>query len=363
MVSRRVVIGGLAAGVAAAAGGAFVRTAVNRNMNSWNIEAGAPNTAHASSDNMNYRNLGKSGLKVSEVGFGAWGIGGNAYGTVERAESLRALARAEELGCNFIDTAMVYGDSEPLIGEFLKGRRSKWLVSTKYSGQKPGLEATLEEQLRRLGTDAVDLYMVHWVPSPRDHEIYEALHRVKKAGKARLVGFSLYTISDIRHVLKHTEADAMMVAFSLLDPDPFLAKLDAIRRSGIGVIIRSSLKEGFLTGKFKRDVTFPDPTDLRHSWSAEKIAATVDAAENFRFLEQEVGSMVLGAACYPLCFDATSTVVMGTKSEKHADTNFGVVPGTRLSAAALERIQSQQRSMGLFDRRGRLKDALAGLFS
>ena len=153
-----------------------------------------------------------------------------------------------------------------------------------------------------------------------------------------------------------------MVAFSLLDPDPYLATLHAIRESGIGVIVRSSLKEGFLTGKYNRDVKFPDPNDQRHKWTAEKIASTVDAAERFRFLEQDVGSMLVGAACYPLCFAETSTVIMGTKSAKHADTNFGIVPHKRLSLASLEKVQVLQRQMRLYDRKGRLVDAVRGIF-
>jgi aryl-alcohol dehydrogenase-like predicted oxidoreductase len=310
---------------------------------------------------MNYRTFGKSGLKVSEVSFGAWGIGGSAYGAVDRAESLNALARAEELGCNFVDTAMVYGDSENVLGEFLKGRRDKWLISTKYSGQESGLEATLNEQLRRLGVDAVDFYMVHWAPAADENQLYEALYRVKKAGKSRLVGVSLYTIGDIRHVLKQTEIDGFMVAFSLLDPDPFLAKLDVIRKSGVGVIVRSSLKEGFLTGKYKRNAQFPDPNDQRHAWTPEQIARTVDAAERFRFLEKEAGSMLVAAACYPLCFRETSTVSLGTKSSRHADTNFGAVPHARLSDASLKRIQALQREMGLFRRRDRLIDSVRSL--
>ena len=361
MVSRRVVIGGLVAGSAAVAGGSFVRAAFNRNMNGWTQTLPPAPTQAQANGMMNYRTLGKSGVKVSEVSFGAWGIGGSAYGAADRAESLNALARAEELGCNLVDTAMVYGDSELVVGEFLRGRRDKWLVATKFSGQSAGLEATLDEQLRRLGVDHVDLYMIHWVPSAGEEALYETLYRVKKAGKTRLVGFSLYTIADIRHVLANTEADALMVAFNLLSPDPYLAKLDAIRNSGIGVIVRSSLQEGFLTGKYKRDATFPDPNDQRHKWSAEKIAATVDAAERFRFVEQDVGSMLVGAACYPLCFDETSTVIMGTKSAKYADTNFGVVPSKRLSQATLQQVQSVQRQMRLYDRKGRLKDAIRGL--
>ena len=99
---------------------------------------------------MPYRRFGATGLQVSEVGFGAWAIGGKAYGSVDNAESLRALARAEELGCNLVDTAMVYGESEVVLGQFLKGRRDRWIVATKYSYQPAGMTATLEAQLRRL---------------------------------------------------------------------------------------------------------------------------------------------------------------------------------------------------------------------
>lgn len=362
MNSRRKVVAGIIGGAAVVAGGAFLRSALNRNLDGWSVGDTANGARPQAGGGMNYRTFGKSGVRVSEVGFGAWGIGGAAYGTVDRAESLAALARAEELGCNFVDTALVYGDSELVLGEFLKGRRDKWLIATKYSNQPGGLEATLDKQLVRLGVSHVDLYQTHWVPRRNDWSVYEDLYRVRKSGKARLVGVSLYSIADIDFVLRETDIDVFQVAFSLLDPDPFLAKLDLIRSSGVGVIVRSSLKEGFLTGKYRRDATFPDPNDQRHGWSAQQIAATVDAAENFRFLEEDVGSMTVGAACYPLCFDATSTVILGTTSVKHADVNFGIVPGKRLSQASLQRIQALQRRMGLFNWRGRIKDRLFTLF-
>ena len=92
---------------------------------------------------MPYRLLGRTGLKVSEVGFGGSGIGGAAYGAIDRRESLRTLARAEELGCNLADTSAIYGDSEIVLGSFLRGRRSRWILSTKYSYQPAGMTATL----------------------------------------------------------------------------------------------------------------------------------------------------------------------------------------------------------------------------
>jgi len=311
---------------------------------------------------MQYREFGSTDVKTSEVGFGAWAIGGTAYGAVDRQESLRALARAEELGCNFVDTALTYGDSELVVGEFLRGRRSKWLVATKYSGQKPGMEATLEAQLKRLRTESVDFYQIHWAPGRNEQELYETLYQLKKTGKARFVGVSLYSTKDIDYVLDHTNIDGFQVGFSLLDPDPFLARVERMRAARRAVVVRSSLKEGFLTGKFRRDATFPDPNDQRHTWSREQIESTVDAVERFRFLEQETGPMAVAAARYPLSFPETSTVILGTKTLAQADSNFGRVPGAVLLPAALKRIQELQSEMGLRSRRERVIEAIRRVF-
>lgn len=296
---------------------------------------------------MQQRQFGRTGLKVSEVGFGSWGIGGNGYGAVAREQSLHALARAEELGCNFVDTAMVYGEAERLLGDFLQGRRSNWIVATKFSGQSQGMTATLEEQLRRLKTDAVDLYQLHWVPRGKDEVLYEELAKLKAAGKTRFIGISLYTVQDIDRVLRRPEIDSLQLAFNLLEPDPFMARAAAIRDSGKAVIVRSALREGFLTGKFKRDSTFPDPNDQRHKWSPEQIARTVDQAERFRFLEAQAGSMAVAAARYPLSFPQVATVILGTKSPAQAESNFGKVSGARFSVETLGRIRDTQVELGL----------------
>jgi myo-inositol catabolism protein IolS len=299
---------------------------------------------------MPYRRFGATGLEVSEVGFGAWAIGGTAYGTVDRQESLRALACAEESGCNLVDTAMIYGDSELALGEFLRGRRSRWIVATKYTYQPGGMTATLEEQLTRLGTDTIDFYQLHW-PS-RDQGVYDELYRLKKAGKVRFVGASLYSSRDIDQVIDHSLLDGVQVPFSLLDPDPFLLRVDRLRRSGLAVLIRSTLKEGFLTGKFKRDAAFPDPHDMRHYWNAQQIATTVAQVERFRFLEADAGSMVRAAVGYPLSFPEVSTVLLGTKTSAQAASNFGQVPGARLSDASLHRIVPIQDELDAGHRRG-----------
>jgi myo-inositol catabolism protein IolS len=344
-VNRRTVLG--AAVAAGVAGGAWwmLRNRTPSLYRDLNIDA-APSEVGGQ---MRLREFGKTGLKVSEVGFGAWGIGGS-YGAVEKAQSLDALARAEELGCNFIDTAAVYGESENVVGEFLEGRRSRWILASKYSGQSQGMTALVEEQLKRLRTDVIDFYQLHWVPRGKDEALFDELARLKQAGKIRFAGVSLYSIGDIDFILGRDDIDGFQVAFNLLEPDPFLARAEAVRKSGKGVIIRSALREGFLTGKFNRDTKFTDPNDERSKLTQEEIAALVDRVERFRFLEQEAGSMVAAAARYPLSFPAVSTVIMGTKTVSQADSNFGTVPGKTLSPAALKRIHDLQIELGLGDR-------------
>jgi myo-inositol catabolism protein IolS len=298
---------------------------------------------------MPYRRFGSTDLRVSEVGFGAWAIGGKAYGRVDRQDALRALARAEELGCNLVDTAMTYGDSELVLGEFLRGRRSRWIIATKYSYQPAGMTATLEQQLVRLGTDVIDFYQLHWPPN--DPRVYDELYRLRKAGKVRFVGASLYSARDIDRAIDHTSIDGVQLPFSLLDPDPFLRRVARLRQSGLAVLIRSTLKEGFLTGKFQRNATFPDLNDQRHTWSAAQIAAMVDEVERFRFLAADTGSMMRAAVAYPLSFPEVSAVLLGTKTAAQAESNFGEIPGARLRTQDLRRILAVQDQLDAGGRR------------
>jgi aryl-alcohol dehydrogenase-like predicted oxidoreductase len=284
-------------------------------------------------------------MKVSEVGFGAWAIGGKSYGAVNREESLRALAKAEELGCNFVDTAEGYGDSESVLGEFLRGRRERWLVATKYSGQEDGIFATIERQLARLKIDTIDFYQLHWAPKDNERQLYDDLHRLKQSGKVRFIGVSLHNVEDIDYVLNHTEMDGLQIPFNLLEPNPYLARIEKIREMGIGIVIRSCLKSGFLTGKFTQNATFADPNDKRHKSSREDIINTVESVEKFRFLEKAAGSMLVVAARYPLSFPETSTVILGTKTASQAEANFGQVPGGVLSDHSMDQIRSVQNAM------------------
>jgi aryl-alcohol dehydrogenase-like predicted oxidoreductase len=194
---------------------------------------------------MRYRQFGRTGLEVSEVGFGAWPIGGQSYGAVDQAEALRALAVAEDLGCNLVDTAGVYGDSEHLIGRFLAGRRDRWIIASKYSAQPEGLVRTVDAQLRRMGLETIDFYQLHWVPR-RGEDLFDALQGLKASGKIRYAGVSLYTAVDIERVLQRNDLDGFQVACSLLDPEPLVPRAQRVRAAGLAVLVRSALRLGFL---------------------------------------------------------------------------------------------------------------------
>lgn len=296
---------------------------------------------------MNYRKLGTTELLVSETGFGAWAIGGESYGAVDRNESLRALAVAEELGCNFVDTAQVYGDSEQVIGEFLRGRRDKWIVASKYSATGDAMATAVERQLQRLQTDVIDLYQMHWVPRGKDRHLYDDLYRLKRDGKVRFVGVSLYNINDIDYVIDHTDIDTIQLPLNLLEPLPFRPRQAKIRRSGMGLIVRSCLKSGFLSGKYQPGASFPDPNDQRSKLREDELTTLFAQVERMRFLEQTTGSLALAAARYPLSFAETSTVILGTKTAEQARFNFGEVPGGQLEQATLAAVHRTQQQLGL----------------
>lgn len=296
--------------------------------------------------NVKYRKFGKTDMDISEVGFGAWGIGG-AYGELDPKIAISALSRAEELGCNFVDTAGVYGTSEEVLGQFLPSRKDRWYVATKYSGQPEGLIAKAESQLKTMGIDVIDFYQVHWAPTQEERELWDSLYELKTSGKARYVGVSLHWPEDIDNVLDNEELDGFQVAHSLLDPHPFRAKLGRIQEAGIGILCRSSLRNGFLTGKFKATDTFDDP--IRSSFTEEQIRETVEAAEHFRFLEETCGSMAIGAARFCLSYDVVSSLLLGTKTPEQADINFGQVPGEVLDEDTMAKIKALDEMVYAFD--------------
>lgn len=295
---------------------------------------------------MKYRKLGKTDYNVSEIGFGAWGIGGTMWIGASDKESLAALRRAIELGVNFIDTALVYGNghSEQLVGQVVRETRRKVYVATKVPPKNrlwpapPGIgieEAypidyfvrCAEESLRNLGIETIDLLQLHvWNPEwlHRD-EWRRALEEVKRQGKVRAFGISLnnHQPDTALGVIETDLIDAVQVIYNIFDQSPERTLFPACMRRNIGVLVRVPLDEGALAGRVTEKTTFPEG-DFRNNYFrgdrkkqvAERVAALV------RDLDLEDASELPEIALrFCLSHPAVSTVIPGMRTTRSVEAN------------------------------------------
>lgn len=290
---------------------------------------------------MNYRKLGKTGIDVSEIGFGAWAIGGDAWGPVEDENSIKAMERAIDLGITFIDTADVYGDgrSESLVAQVLKGRRDKLTVSTKgglmghhrdpkqgavYDRPAKVIEA-FNASLRRLETDYIDVYFCHiWWDNDQETDAFlQAFDRLKRDGKVRAVGVSTDGIEHIQHYNRNGGLDVVQLDYSILNRNPEKEVLPYLQEQQIGVVVRGPLKMGLLTGKFSTESTFPEG-DIRQNWPKEQwfqeSLRHVDGLRPLEGPEQTLGQLALR---FVLSHAAISVAIPGAKTPEQVEQNAG----------------------------------------
>ncbi|MEO6457061.1 MAG: aldo/keto reductase [Chloroflexia bacterium] len=288
---------------------------------------------------MEYRKLGRTGIQISEIGFGAWAIGGDAWGPVEDATSIAAMQRAFDLGITLVDTADVYGDghSEKLTGQAIKDRREEVILSTKgglmghhrdpqrepvYDSPQKVITA-LEESLRRLGTDYVDIYFCHiWWDKPEETEAFmEAFKAIKSAGKARAVGLSADNLDYIKHFNRDGDLDIVQLDYSILNRKPEQDILPYLQGEGIGVIARGPLQKGLLTGKFTSDTRFSEG-DIRKDWTGgEWFQGNLEKVERLRPLAGEGRTMAQLALRYVLSHPAVSAAIPGGKTPQQVEEN------------------------------------------
>lgn len=279
---------------------------------------------------MKYRILGRTGLSVSEIGFGAWAIGGMSYGPTRDEDSLEALATAWEHGVNFFDTADTYGEghSEELIGRFLRGKRQKAVIATKvgwdfyHGGSKKNFDPdyirfACGESLKRLQTDWIDLYQLH---NPRleqmeSGEIFQILDELKGEGKIRFYGVSVHTPREALAVIRSGKADAIQLIFNLIDQRPVDEVFPEAREKKIGIIAREPLACGLLTGKYGADSRF-SKDDHRNRWPREKLAIDLQKIDRLKsVLPVSRVSLVQSALEFILNFEAVSVVIPGAKTK------------------------------------------------
>lgn len=300
---------------------------------------------------MRYRTLGRTGLRVSEVGFGAWAVGGNAhgnsYGPTDDAASVAAIRRAADLGCTFFDTADVYGwgHSEELLGQALEGRRDEVVLATKVGGDfyhsgvrlnfDPGyIGFALERSLQRLRTDHVDVYQLHNPPteSLANPRTYEVLDSLKAEGKIAHYGVSIHEPEEGRLCLEAGKPAVLQIPFSLFRQEWIDELLPAARVAGVGLIAREPLGNGFLAGTIRPDARFP-PGDIRASWPRGMVSGRVAAAERLAFLSKEGRSRAQAALRFVLAFPEVSTTIPGAKTASQVEENVGASEAEPLTEA------------------------------
>lgn len=308
---------------------------------------------------MQTRRLGKTGLQVSEIGFGSWGIGGSAgdsigYGPTDDEASRATLRQALENGVMFYDTSPVYGygRSETLIGEVFELVREKVVLATKVgfvhsSGAQDfspeHLSRSLEESLGRLRTDHVDLFQVHDPPLgllERDARILKELHSLKQEGKVRALGITVRSPEDAFQAVERFGFECVQVNFNLLDQRVLQSGLlDFCRSREVGVIVRTPLCFGFLTGATAAEGPF-EPTDHRSRWSIEQRALWVEGYRLFQsVLAQEDQTPAQMALRFCLSYPAVSTVIPGMMRPEHVLEDVGASLLGGLTPAQLETLQ------------------------
>ena len=294
---------------------------------------------------MRYRKFGNSDLEVSEIGFGAWAIGGPAalgehvtgWGDVDDDVSRRTLSACLDLGVNFIDTADAYGNghSEELVGQVFSKKRDQVVICTKGGNRvTPGgqwskdfsaewIRQACEASLRRLQTDYVDIYLYH---TPRGHlefipAEFEVLEQLKAEGKTRYYGISVDTVADGLKVLECGCAEAIQVVYNILEREAEEQFFSQAVRQGVGIIDRVPLASGFLTGKYGPDVVFAD-NDHRSRLGREKIEWSARQAEKLRELTA-AGSRTMAQLALQFCLTnpAVAVVIPGAKTPEQLRQN------------------------------------------
>jgi len=306
---------------------------------------------------MKYRVLGKTGVKVSEVGFGAWAIGGNAhgnsYGPTNDEASLAAVRKAVDLGCNFFDTADVYGHghSEELLGKALSGDRENMIIATKVGGDfyhgaprmnfSPDyLDFALKKSLERLKTSYVDLYQLHNPPLElmKSPDVFQALESLKENGRIRHYGVSIHDPQEGLVAMKTGDPSAIQVVFNVLRQEARNELFGAAASKNVAIIAREPLANGFLTGKHKSNDVFSQG-DIRRNFPRQYIANLVQASDQLGFLETRIRSRAQAAIRFVLDHHEVSTAIPGVKTTEQANENLNASDLPSLTGEELLRIK------------------------
>jgi len=314
---------------------------------------------------MRYRNFGKAGFKVSDIGYGAWGIGKGMWIGADDEESLRSLHAARDAGVNFFDTALVYGDghSEELIAKAF-GKTTDIIIASKvppmnYVWEVPKgapLRGTfprehvfrsLEKTLRSLGREQIDIYQFHtWTDEWASEPAWQQTAReLKTSGKVRLVGISVqnHQPANVLKALDTGLVDCVQVIYNIFDQSPEHELFPYCAKNGIGVIVRVPFDEGALTGKLTPQTRFPEG-DFRHNYFSGKRKQEVwDAVQavvnDMGITLDELPSLALRFCLTPA---AVATVIPGMRNTRHVAANVAASDAGGLPPATVAKLRAHR---------------------
>ena len=294
---------------------------------------------------MKYRELGRTGWKVSETSFGAWAIGG-AWGDVDDSESLAALHRAVDLGVNFFDTADVYGDgrSERLLARLKRERSEEIIIATKAGRRlephvasgynRDNLGVFIDRSLQNLETDTLDLLQLHCPPTEvyYNPELFEALDDFVKQGKIRYYGVSVEKVEEALKAIEFPNVQTVQIIFNIFRQRPAELFFNEANKRKIGILARVPLASGMLTGKLTARSEFAaddhrafnrhgEAFDRGETFSGVDYETALRAVDELRPLVPHGMTMAQFALRWILMFDAVTCAIPGAKRPAQAEDN------------------------------------------
>ncbi len=313
---------------------------------------------------MHYRSLGRTPFRISEISFGAWAIGGDAWGRTDDAESLRSLHRAIDLGVNFIDTADVYGDghSERLIARLRRDRREEIIVATKAGRRlnphvaagftRANLTAFVERSLRNLEMEALDLLQLHCPPSEvyEMPEVFGILDDLVAAGKLRYYGVSVERVEEALRAVEYPNVQSVQIIFNMFRLKPAEQFFPVARDRKVGILARVPLASGLLSGKLRRDSEFAETDhrnynrhgekfDVGETFSGVDYDAGLDAVEELRPLVPKGATMAQLALRWILMFPEVSAASPGARNVEQVEANVRAAELPPLSGETMARVR------------------------
>lgn len=313
---------------------------------------------------MQYRELGRTGMKVSNISFGAWAIGGS-WGSVDDKESLAALHRSVDLGVNFIDTADVYGDgrSERLVAKLRKERKETIYVATKAGRRldphvadgynRANLTSFIERSLKNLATDAIDLLQLHCPPMEVYYrpETFGVLDDLVKAGKLQHYGVSVEKVEEALKAIEYPNVQTVQIIFNIFRQRPAdLFFAEALKRK-VGILARVPLASGMLTGKLTAKSAFEaddhrafnrhgESFDRGETFSGVDYDTGLAAVEELRALVPQGWSMTQFALRWILMFDAVTCAIPGAKNPSQAEDNAKAADLPAMDTATMDKVNA-----------------------